>query len=154
MGFARVRTDGFGEGGAALRIIESADGGRHWTPPRALGLGTAEIPGFPVLLKDGRLILIHGHRQFPFGAQAIASRDGGKTWDVDHPIILSWFSWGMPCGHPRSLVLPDGSILTGYYARIFDSKPPVEEDVTSHALRWRVPDDWPPASKTARTSSH
>jgi hypothetical protein len=145
LGFARVRTDGHGEGGAALRIIESADGGRQWTPARAFGLGKAQIPGFPVYLKDGRLILIFGHRQFPFGAQAIASRDGGKTWDIDHPIILSWFSWGMPCGHPRSLVMPDGSIMTGYYARVFNEAG--DGAVVSHALRWRVPDNWPSRRK-------
>lgn len=143
MGFARTRTGGFGEGGAALKIIESSDGGYHWSTPRDFGLGMAQIPGFPLYLKDGRLILVYGNRQFPFGAQAIASRDLGHTWDTHHPIILSWFSWGMPCGLPRSLVMPDGSIMTGYYARIFDSSPREEEDVVSHALRWQVPSDWP-----------
>jgi hypothetical protein len=145
MGFARVQTDGLGEGGAALKIVESTDGGRSWSPPRSFGLGKAQIPGFPLYLKDGRLVLVYGHRQFPFGVQAIASRDGGRTWDTDHPIILSWFSWDASCGIPRSLVMPDGSILTGYYARVFNTGSP--EDVVSHALSWRVPEHWPPERK-------
>ena len=145
MGFARVQTDGLGEGGAALRIVESTDGGRRWTPPRFFGLGKAQIPGFPLYLKDGRLVLVYGHRQFPFGVQAIASRDGGKSWDTEHPIILSWFSWDASCGIPRSLLMPDGSILTGYYTRVFNTGS--SEDVVSHALSWRVPDHWPPVRK-------
>ncbi|MBM3804699.1 MAG: exo-alpha-sialidase [Acidimicrobiia bacterium] len=145
LGFARVQTDGLGEGGAALKIIESTDGGRRWTPPRSFGLGKAQIPGFPLYLKDGRLVLVYGHRQFPFGVQAIASRDGGKSWDTDHSLILSWFSWDASCGIPRSLVMPDGSIMTGYYTRVFNAGS--SEDVVSHALSWRVPDHWPPERK-------
>lgn len=144
LGFARVSTKGAGEGGASLAIIESADSGRTWTAPRGIGLGQAQVPGFPIRLKDGRLLLVYGNRQFPFGAQAIASRDLGKTWDTDHPILLAWFSWDNYCGHPRSLVLPDGSIMTGYYARIFKGDDDDQNrDIASHALRWRVPDNWP-----------
>jgi len=49
----------------------------------------AQVPGFPLRLQDGRLLLIYGNRQFPFGCQVIASRDDGRTWDLDHPLILS-----------------------------------------------------------------
>jgi len=147
LGFARVGNYGAGEGGSSLAVIESADMGRSWTQPRGIGLGMAQIPGFPVYLKDGRLLLIYGNRQFPFGAQVIASRDGGKTWDTNHPIILAWFSWDNYCGHPRSLLMPDGSILTGYYSRAFKtSDKDATSDIVSHAVRWRVPDNWPPQS--------
>jgi len=118
-GCLRVGTEGAGEGGAVCMVIDSTDCGRTWTKPRTIGLGCAQIPGYPLLLQDGRLLLVYGNRQFPFGAQAIASLDYGSTWDTQHPIILVWFSWDNYCGMPRSLVLPDGSILTGYYVRVF-----------------------------------
>ena len=138
----RVGTDGAGEGGVALEVNESTDGGRTWSQPRRV-LGKAQSPGFPIYLKDGRLIIVYTHRQSPHGAQAIASLDGGKTWDTDHPVILAWFSWDAFCGHPRSLVLPDGSIVTGYYARIFRGGTNPNPGIEGHCLRWRVPDDWP-----------
>ena len=142
-----------GEGGAIVEVTESSDAGRNWRRPRRIGLGTAQIPGFPLYLNDGRLLLIYGNRQFPFGAQVIASRDGGQTWDSEHAIILAWFSWDNYCGHPRSVLLPDGSIVTGYYARVFTGThgivfTPTERDpnpdVVGHCVRWRVPDSWPP----------
>ena len=133
-----------GEGGASLWITESRDWGYTWSPQRGFGLGPALVPGFPVLLPDGRLLLAYGHRQFPFGAQAIASRDGGATWDLDHPIVLAWFSWDSYCGHPRTLLLPDGSLITGYYTRIYQGGTP-NTDVVSHCLRWRAPAGWPPS---------
>ena len=152
-GCLRVATDGAGEGGAVVAVTRSGDGGRTWTSPRRIpGLGRAQIPGFPLRLDDGRLLIIHGNRQFPFGAQVIGSRNGGETWDTEHPIILAWFSWDNYCGHPRSVLLPAGRIATGYYARVFtgahgivltptDRHP--DPDVVGHCLQWRVPDDWP-----------
>jgi hypothetical protein len=124
--------------------MESTDAGRSWTDPQPLGLGNAQIPGFPLLLHDGRMILIHGNRQFPFGSQAIGSYDQGKTWDMQHPLILAWASWDNYGGHPRSIVMPDGSIMTGYYARYFKQDPYVNDDIVSHCLNWRVPENWPP----------
>ena len=150
----RVATEGAGEGGAVVALTESGNGGRTWSRPQRIeGLGKAQIPGFPLYLEDGRLLIIYGNRQFPFGAQAIASRDGGETWDTEHPIILAWFSWDNYCGHPRSVLLPDGSVVTGYYARVFTGAHGIvltptardpNPDVVGHCLRWRVPDDWPP----------
>jgi len=153
LGFARVDTmyardiwgiaGQTGEGGDTLTIVESEDEGCTWTKPRRIGLGMAQIPGFPLLLPDGRLLLIYGNRQFPFGSQVIASRDDGRTWDLDHPLILSCFSWDNYGGHPRSILMPDGSIITGYYVRMFKEDPNVTKDIASHIVRWRVPDDWP-----------
>jgi len=147
----RVATDGAGEGGAMPMLVDSADGGRTWTQPRAIGLGRAQVPGYPLRLPDGRMLLVYGNRQFPHGAQAICSRDNGKTWDPQHPIILVWFSWDNYCGMPRSLLMPDGSILTGYYARIFQESENVNQDVVGQTVHWRPPDDWPPAPDTGRT---
>jgi len=99
LGFARVdtmyardiwgMTGQVGEGGDTVTITESDDMGRTWTEPRRIGLGMAQVPAFPLLLSDDRLLLVYGNRQFPFGCQVIASRDHGQTWDLDHPLILS-----------------------------------------------------------------
>jgi len=132
-----------GEGGDTVTISRSGDGGRTWSEPRRIGLGMAQVPAFPLQLPDGRLLLIYGNRQFPFGCQAVASRDKGATWCLDRPLMLSWFSWDNYGGHPRSLLMPDGSILTGYYVRMFKEDPRVTEDLVSHVVRWRPPDDWP-----------
>ena len=138
----------------AIALRRSADAGRTWTVPRRIdGLGSAQIPGHPLMMPDGRLLIVYGNRQFPFGVQAIASRDGGRTWDTDHPIILAWFSWDHHCGYPRSVLLPDGNIVTAYYARIFTGVPdeivytPTNRepgpDVIGHSIRWRPPGNWP-----------
>ena len=153
LGFARVDTmyardiwgiaGQVGEGGDTVTIIESDDLGRTWTEPRRIGLGMAQVPAFPLLLPDGRLLLVYGNRQFPFGCQVIASRDDGQTWDMDHPLMLSWFSWDNYGGHPRSVLMPDRSIITGYYVRMFKEHDDVDRDLASHIVRWRAPDDWP-----------
>jgi len=157
LGFARLDTvysrdvwgqgGQIGEGGDQMALMESTDGGRTWTDPVPIGLGMAQIPAFPLALPDGRLILVHGNRQFPFGCQAIASLDQGKTWELENFLMLAYASWDNYGGHPRSILMPDGSIITGYYARYFKEHPEtVNEDIVSHCLRWRPPDDWPHAT--------
>ena len=138
------------EAGDFTTLLYSDDLGRTWSQPQPLGLGVLQAAGaYPLELPDGRLIVLYGNRQFPFGVQAIASRDGGMTWDLDHPIILSWTSWAGWCGHPRSVLLQDGSILTGYYTqRLYPDGGPEaggnhNDDCTGELIRWRVPDDWP-----------
>ncbi len=154
LGFARVDTlysrdvwgqgGKIGEGGDQMALMESTDDGRTWTEPKPIGLGMGQIPAFPLIYPDGRMILVYGNRQFPFGIQAIASRDMGKTWDLDNFLMLSYASWDNYGGHPRSLILQDGSIITGYYARYFKDNPDtINEDLVSHCLRWTPPADWP-----------
>ena len=107
----------------------------------------SQIPAFPLLLPDNRLVLIYGNRQFPFGCQAIASRDFGKTWDLDNFIMLAYASWDNYGGHPRSILMPVGTIITGYYAHYFKTLPDpdktIDADMVSHCLTWRPPDNWP-----------
>lgn len=136
-----------GEGGETMAVMESSDSGRVWSKPRLIGLGSAQVPAFPLLMPDGRLLLIYGNRQFPFGVQAIASRDFGRTWDLENFLMLAWASWTALGGHPRSILMPDGSIVTGYYAHYFKDNLGGNEnhDVVSHCLRWTPPSDWPPS---------
>ena len=135
------------EAGDSPAMFHSDDLGRTWSKPKPTGLGVLQAAGaFPLELPDGRVILTYGNRQFPFGAQAVASRDAGQTWDTKNPVLLSWFSWSGYCGHPRSVLLQDGSILTGYYTQWQhrnDGGGDHNADCTGELVRWRVPDEWP-----------
>jgi len=63
--------------------------------------------------------------------------------------MLAYASWDNYGGHPRSILIPDGSVITGYYARYFKENAvpegDINRDMVSHCLRWRVPDAWPSA---------
>lgn len=145
------------EAGDAAFQFYSDDAGRTWTDPIPTGLGVLQAAGaYPMKLADGRMLLLYGHRQFPYGTQVVGSRDNGKTWALDQPIILSWHSWSGYCGHPRSVQLQDGTILTGYYTHRIDNPgdgpvdpgrgapPPHHNGAdTGELVRWRVPDGWP-----------
>ncbi len=145
------------EAGDAAFQFHSDDGGRTWTDPIPTGLGVLQAAGaYPLKLADGRMILLYGHRQFPYGTQVVGSHDNGKTWALDQPIILSWHSWSGYCGHPRSVQLHDGTILTGYYTHRIDNPGDGPPDPgrgapaphhngadTGELVRWRVPTGWP-----------
>jgi len=65
------------------------------------------------LLPDGRLCVTYGHRKKPFGIRARLSSDEGKTWS--HEIILRDDGFDGDLGYPRTVVRPDGRVLTAYY---------------------------------------
>ncbi|MBN2448799.1 MAG: exo-alpha-sialidase [Lentisphaeria bacterium] len=115
-----------------LRQAVSRDGGRTWTASRT------GIQGHPpsglVRLDDGRLVLTYGYRHPPYGIRAVLSHDQGLTWDTASPIILRNDGAGYDLGYPRSMALPDGTILTVYYFA-------TEDDRISHiaCTRWRPP---------------
>ena len=92
---------------------ESEDGGRTWTPIRR-----SPIKGYPphlTVLKDGRLLCVFGQRTpGNYGEWAVFSDDGGRTWDMEHQVLLCRH-WNGDLGYPASVEMPDGTILTVYY---------------------------------------
>ncbi len=136
-------------GGAKRNSIDawrSDDDGRHWT---SLGDATPDIGSNPpalVQLKDGRLGLSYGYRRKPFGVRARISSDEGRTWGPE--IILRDDGLTGDLGYPRSIVRPDGKILTVYY---FNG--PRDEDRTIQGTLWTPPESSVAITGTTVTNS-
>lgn len=96
-----------------LYQCDSADGGKTWSFPEPL-----DIVGHPahlLQLRDGRVLMLFGHRHEPYGIRAALSRDEGKTWSA--PITIRDDGAGPDLGYPRGIELPDGSVAAVYYFR-------------------------------------
>ena len=121
-----------GKPGFNITVWRSDDFGANWRP---LGAATPDIGGNPpalVQLKDGRLCLSYGCRRKPFGVRAHLSGDEGRTWGPE--LVLRDDGLTGDLGYPRSVVRPDGKVLTVYY---FNG--PHDEDRTIQATIWAPP---------------
>ena len=108
----------------------SHDDGHSW-----VDLESTPMWGHPahlLPLDDGRLLCSYGYRRKPFGVRASVSDDGGRSWDIEHEIILRDDGASRDLGYPSSTQLGDGSLVTVYYIH--------GEDGVRHiaATRWRV----------------
>jgi hypothetical protein len=96
-----------------IDVFRSRDDGQIWsylaTPAPDIGTGN---PPALVRLKDGRLCLTYGYRAEPFAIHARLSADDGATWT--HPFILRGNGGSQDIGYPRSIVRPDGMVVTVY----------------------------------------
>ncbi len=98
---------------SALFGYLSDDNCRSW---RSLGPVTEEgqHPGHLLLLKDGRVLLSYGDRTGTVhGVEVRTTIDEGKTWSES----VRLFDWWGDGGYPSSVELPDGRVLTAYYAQ-------------------------------------
>ena len=68
---------------------------------------------WPVLLKDGRLIVLFGRRKPPHGIGVIVSEDSGRTWSREE--ILRDDAPSSDLGYPVATELDDGRIFVAYY---------------------------------------
>ena len=97
-----------------IEAYASDDDGKTWTfLNRAVPDAGEGNPASLVRLADGRLVLVYGHRDEPFGIFAITTADDGKTWTK--PFALREDGGGRDIGYPRSVVRPDGKIVSIYY---------------------------------------
>jgi Neuraminidase (sialidase) len=108
---AAVRSD---EPEEATYLSRSKDGGRSWDKPRR-ATRRLEHPADLALLGDGRVLMVYGHRAFPFGVRGLVSEDQGRTWNRDREIILSADAENQDCGYPSVVRLPDGQVVTLFY---------------------------------------
>ena len=112
-------------------LMESDDGGLHWTPPRWMGLGYSAVHVHMLKLQDGRILAVFRRRFLPFGVGGVFSHDNGKTWDHERPVLLGVrpTCYG---GWPTSIQLPDGTMLT---TRAYMTWP----GATFEVIRWQLP---------------
>ena len=101
--------------GQFTAVAHSYDNGKTWTEPQRV-TRTSEHPPDLVQLTDGRILMAFGERNKPYGVHALLSSDEGKTWDKEHEFVLVDHATSTDCGYPSSVVLPDGRVLTVYYA--------------------------------------
>jgi BNR repeat-like domain len=92
----------------------SLDNGESWTFLTTAEPDTGEgNPPSLLRLADGRLCLTTGIRTRPYRIQSRLSSDNGKTWS--DPIVLRDDGGAADVGYVRSIIRPDGKIVSAYY---------------------------------------
>jgi hypothetical protein len=94
-----------------LQLYASGDDGKTWEARGPL-TGGSQHPGHLLRLRDGRLLLSYGNRTDDRGVDVRFSRDEGRTWGA--PVRVADFQGDG--GYPSSVELPDGQVVTAYYA--------------------------------------
>ncbi len=125
-----IRRNEAGESGT-IDLWRSADLGAHWNYVGKAAVGLGGSPPQLLQLADGRVVLTYGYRRKPFGVRARISADG-FTWGSE--IVLRDDGLTGDLGYPRSVLRPDGKILTVYY---FNG--PRDEDRPIEATFWTPP---------------
>ena len=64
-------------------------------------------------LQDGRLCLVYGFRDEPYGIRARISTDDGITWGDE--LVLRDDGGSHDIGYPRTVQRPDGVMVSAYY---------------------------------------
>jgi hypothetical protein len=95
----------------------SDDGGLTWSEPKRITRwGTSP---YPVLLNDGRILIVYAWRETPpLGIRGKISDDGGKTWSEEFIIRGGGASGDL--GYPVATQLDDGRIFVAYYFNVDD----------------------------------
>ncbi len=96
-----------------LSQFVSYDTGKTWVYDQMVTESIKPNPPALKQMKDGRLCLVYGHRDQPFGIRGRISADEGRSWSDE--FILRTDGGNFDIGYPRLVVLPDGDLLTAYY---------------------------------------
>ena len=114
---------------AICRFV-SRDWGQTWSAPEPIvgeGAGCWRSPGegghaysspLPILLADGRILVLFARRRPPMGIGGVLSADEGATWSEEFVIRDDG-----PCddlGYPVGCQLDDGRIFLAYYTTLAD----------------------------------
>jgi type 1 glutamine amidotransferase len=110
---ALLTTIRMGKPSFTIQLWCSDDLGKSWSKVSDVTGNIGGNPPATVLLPDGRLCVTYGYRKKPTGIRARLSSDEGKTWTPE--IILRDDGFDGDLGYPRTLVRPDGRVLTVYY---------------------------------------
>ncbi len=111
---------------------ESGDGGYTWSEPeRILGVNDG-APAHLLVHSSGIVISAYGCRNENPGVYLMFSRDNGKTWEEKQtPLFSSKVTRDV--GYPMSAELPDGTILTVFYAHEEKDGP-----AEIYQIKWRL----------------
>ena len=116
-----------------LQVSESVDGyswseyrpivrvgASPWLSRPVVPQSPYQLPGnvmyrspLPMLLRDGRIVVIFARRKAPNGIGVIVSEDDGRTWSGE--VILRDDAPSSDLGYPVATELEDGRIFTAYY---------------------------------------
>jgi hypothetical protein len=104
-----------GGGRCWIDLYASEDDGASWAhlAQPVPDSGRGGNPPTLTRLPDGRLALVYGYRDAPFGIRARISADEGRTWPQE--IILRQDGGNHDLGYPRTALRPDGTLVTAYY---------------------------------------
>ena len=73
---------------------------------------------WPMLLADGRLLVLFARRRIPYGIGCLFSEDDGASWSSQYVVRADGFSPDL--GYPVATQLDDGRIFTAYYMSLED----------------------------------
>jgi len=123
-----------GEGFEHTLMTESIDNGKTWSKPAVMSR-PAEVHVHLAALKDGRVLATYSNYHLPYGVYAVVSKDGGRSWDLDHPFELA-LSADIYVGWPVTLQLPEGDLLTCHAITAYVRQPP--ETTVCEVVRWKM----------------
>lgn len=119
--------------GSLFTVFQSVsrDGGKTWSSPVQILPDKSGAPSHILKHSSGVLVSTYGRRITPCGIKVMLSFDGGKSWDVDHDLVVNDAATDL--GYPSTVELRDGSLLTVFYARPTPDAP----SVVIMQQRWR-----------------
>lgn len=124
-------------GGTNSILMSESEDVYNWTKPRSIvRYGTSpwrarirpdqhyslasSYPGpklyrspWPLLLRDGRIVVVFNRRRAPSGIGGIISEDEGKTWSSE--FIIRDDASGTDIGYPLAVEVEDSRVFTAYY---------------------------------------
>ena len=119
----------------AIQMNYSDDGGYSWGQPRPIvkwgrspwrarrkkgvyGGSVFYRSPWPMILRDGRILVLFGRRKPPYGIGGLVSEDEGVTWSEE--FIVRDDGSSPDLGYPVATRLDDGRIFTAYYFTLED----------------------------------
>lgn len=114
----------------AICMTVSEDGGQLWSEPEPIvgkgqacwknprGTGMMYRSPWPLLLQDGRILVLFARRRLPMGIGGVLSSDGGRTWSEE--FVIRDDAICRDLGYPVACQLEDGNIFTAYYYTLPD----------------------------------
>lgn len=110
-------------GGFTIYQSEAMLSDFKFSKPRQILPEKGGAPAHLLKHSSGALISVYGYRQKPYQIRAMISYDNGETWSLDH-VIYDNGGISHDLGYPSSVELPEGKILTTYYAHPNKAKEP------------------------------